>query len=300
MHPVEGRPPTVAGTGGDVAWRWVTPNYFRTLGIPILRGRTFSAAELSSPSHFVVLSRQLATRLFPDSDPVGQQLHLAVNAPDAQNPPYTIVGIAADVKNGGLAEGDEPEYYRLRRNNPDDWDRSAIVLIDADLRAATAQTILRSQVTALDPTLPVEVRTFSEHIDRMADQPRFEVVLVSFFACTGLVLAMVGLYGVVSFGVVERTQEIGVRMALGATRASILLMVLKGGLRLVLWGTAIGLIAAVAVSRTLVSLLYNTSAGDVPTFAGVTLGMAAVALLATLIPARAATTVDPMIALRCD
>ncbi len=297
---VEGRPRFAAGTGGNVAWRWVTPEYFKALRIPIVRGRAFSEDELSSKEHFVVLSTLLAARLFPGSDPIGRRLQVAQGVPDAENPLYTVVGIAANVKNGGLAGADEPEYYRLRRNAAEDWDRSAILILETSLAGDTTETWLRSQVADLDPTIPVTLQMLSERIDEAADQPRFETVLISFFALTGLALAMVGLYGVVSFAVVQRTQEIGVRMALGATRGNILTLVLRSGLRLILWGTSIGLIVALAASQSLASLLYKTSTHDLVAFSVVTLLMAATAMAATLIPAAAATGVNPTVALRCE
>jgi ABC-type antimicrobial peptide transport system permease subunit len=204
------------------------------------------------------------------------------------------------VKNGGLAGGDEPEYYRLRRNVPEDWDRSAIFLLETSLTGSETERWVRSQISALDPTLPVKLQTISERVSEMADQPRFETALVSFFALIGLALAMVGLYGLVSFAVVQRTQEIGVRMALGATRGNILTLVLRGGLRLILWGTTIGLLMSLAASRALDSLLYKTNSHDFVVFSVVTLLMAAIAVVATLVPATVATAVDPTVALRCD
>jgi predicted permease len=297
---VVGRSKLASGTGGTVAWRWVTPDYFRTLGIPIVRGRDFSEDELSSKDHFVVISNLLAGRLFPGTDSVGQRLYLAGSVPGSQNPAYTIVGVAADVKNGGLAGGDEPEYYRLRRNMPEDWERNAIILLETRLAGDAAEKWLRSQVSSIDPTVPVKLQTLSDRVSEMADQPRFETALISFFALTGLALAMVGLYGVVSFAVVQRTQEIGVRMALGATRRDILTLVLKGGFRMILWGTTIGLLLALAASRTLASLLYKTSPHDLLTFSVVTVLMAVVAVIATLVPATSATGVDPTVALRCE
>lgn len=297
---VEGRPKLGSGTGGNVAWRSVTPEYFRALGIPIVRGRAFSDDEFFSKDNFVVISSLLATRLFPGADPVGKRLHVAVGAAEAQDPLYTVVGVAADVKNGGLAGGDEPEYYRLRRSAPEAWDRNAIVILQTNLAGDGAETWLRSQVAALDPTVPVKVERLSERISAMADQPRFEMVLISFFALTGLALAMVGLYGVVSFAVVQRTQEIGVRMALGATKREILALVLGSGLRLMVWGTAIGVLLALMASRALASLLYKTSSHDVLAFSAIMLLMGVVAAVATLIPAAAATRVEPTVALRCE
>jgi predicted permease len=295
---VYGQPQPTGGTGGKVAWRWVSPDYFRALGIPMLEGRGFSEDEVDSSEHFVVLSKSLAARLFPGQDPVGQRLGLAVRAAD--NPPYNIVGVAADVKNGGLAGGDEPEYYRLRRNTSEGWGRDSVVIVKTNLPAEAMGKWIRSQVAAIDPTLPVEVGTLSERVSRMADQPRFETVLVSLFASTGLLLAVIGLYGIISFLVAQRTQEIGLRMAIGATRGDILLLFLRSGFRLILPGVLLGLSLGFATSRVVASLLFGVSPRDPVVFAAAGAVLVLVALAATAIPAAGAARVDPNVALRCD
>ena len=295
---VDGRPRTVTGTGGLAAWRWITPEYFRTLGIPLVRGRDFTEADRTSTDHFVILSRTLAARLFPNEDALGKRLHVAAGAPD--DPSYTVVGIAADVKNGGLAGGDEPEYYRLRRHQAEDWDRGSTILVQTTLAPRDAETWIRAQVGALDPTVPVTVETLSQRVDKMADQPRFETLLVGLFAATGLLLAVVGLYGVVSFLVAQRTQEIGVRIALGATKEDVLRLVMAKGVRLVAVGVGVGLVVASLSARVLRSLLFSVGAGDPVAFLVATGMLVLVALLAILVPARAATRVDPMEALRSE
>ena len=295
---VEGRPKFTDGTGGRVAWRWISPDYFRVLDIPIVQGSAFTDEEVSSKEHFVVLSSQLAARMFPGRDAIGQHLSLSSGLPD--HPLYTIVGVAADVKNSGLAGGDLPEYYRLRRNQAEDWDRHSVFLLKTNLPASVVEKWVRSQVAALDPKVPVEVQTLSERVNRMADQPRFETLLVSFFASTGLLLAIVGLYGVIAFLVAQRTQEIGVRMALGATRRDILKLVLASGVRLIVPGAILGTVLALGLSRVLATLLFSIGPRDPLTFAVVTAGLIGVALLATLIPAVSAVKVDPTVALRCE
>jgi len=295
---VEGKPRKKGGTGGLVTWRWVTPDYFRVLDIPILQGPGFTEDELSSKDHFIVLSRSLASRLFPDQDPIGQRLQLSGGGTD--DPWYRVTGVAADVKNSGLTGEDEPEYYRLRRNASADWDGRSSIVVKTSLPTDAVQRWIHSQVASLDPTEPVDIETLSERVSKLADQPRFQTVLVAFFAVTGLVLAVIGLYGVISFLVVQRTQEIGVRMALGASRMAILRLVLGKSLRLIIWGTSLGLLAALAASRVLSSLLFSIGPHDPVTFGIVTLLLFLVALLATLIPAGSATKVNPIVALRCD
>jgi putative ABC transport system permease protein len=295
---VAGRPKPSGGTGGTVAWRWVTPDYFRALDIPIVQGEGFKEVELTSSGHFLVLSRFLASHMFPDQDPIGQRLQLAVGNPD--DPWYTVVGVAGNVKNGGLADEDEPEYYRLRRNQPEDWNGSSAIIVKTTLPADVMERWVRAQVATLDPTLPAEIETLQQRVSQMADQPRFQTVLVGFFAATGLVLAVIGLYGVISFLVTQRTPEIGIRIALGATRQDILRLVIGTSLRLIASGTLIGLIAALAVSRVLSSLLFSIGPHDPITFVLVTLVLVFVAIAATLIPASSAARVDPIVTLRCD
>jgi predicted permease len=297
---VEGKPVLASGTGGTVASRWVTPEYFRALQIPVVQGQGFTEAELTSNDHFVVLSKSLAGRLFPDQNPIGQRLHLHHGAPAGSDPACVVVGVAADVKNGGLAGGEEPEYYQLRRNRAEDWDRSSVLILKTTLPPGATDAWIRSQVASLDPTAPVDIRTLSERVGKLADRPRFEMLLVGFFACAGLVLAVVGLYGVIAFFVLQRTQEIGLRMAVGASQADILRLVLANALRLIVPGALLGLVLAAALSSVLQTLLFNVSAHDPATFAAVTGLLILVALLATLIPGRSATRVNPTVALRCD
>ena len=297
---IEGKPPLASGTGGPVTWRWVTPGYFQALGIPLLAGPGFTSQELTSSGHFVILSKSLAHRLFSGGEPIGQRIHLAHNAPPANDPPYTIAGIAADVKNGGLAGGDEPEFYRLRRQNPADWSPDAVVILKSSLPAATTEDWIRAQVAALNPTVPVEIKTLSERVGKLADQPRFQMLLVEFFASAGLLLAIIGLYGVIAYFVVQRTHEIGIRIAVGATQADILKLVLWNALRLILPGVALGLVLASATSRVLSSMLFEVSAHDLVVFATATSLLILVALAATLIPVRSAIRINPTEALRTD
>jgi predicted permease len=297
---VVGKPDLTSGTGGTVAYRWVTPEYFRALQIPIVRGQGFTDEELTSNDRFVVLSKLLTDRLFPGQNPLGQHLRFAGGASAANDTFYTVLGVAADVKNGGLAGGEEPEYYRLRRQRAQDWDRSSVLILKTTLPPAATEAWIRSQVASLDPTVPVDIKTLSERVGKLADRPRFEMLLVGFFAFTGLLLAVIGLYGVISFFVVQRTQEIGIRMAVGASRADILRLVMTNALRLIVPGVFLGLALALALSRLLSSLLFNVGPHDPLTFAGVTGLLILVAILATLVPASSATRVNPTVALRCD
>jgi putative ABC transport system permease protein len=302
---IDGKPHSTTGPGEVVRDRWVSPEYFRALDIPIVRGEGFREEDLSSSDRRVVLSQQLARRLFPGEDPIGQRLNFNhVGNPDA--PWYIVAGVAADVKNGGLTGEEDPEYYMLRRDRVEDWDgqgtwgQTSVLVVRSSLPPQEMSRWIRAQVATLDPTLPVDIETLQQRVSKLADQPRFQTVLVGFFAFTGLVLAVIGLYGVIAFLVAQRTQEIGVRMALGASRGDILRLVMGRGLRLIVPGTLVGLLAALAASRVLSSLLFGVSPYDAVTFGLVTALLIAVGIAATLIPARSAAMVDPMVALRCE
>jgi putative ABC transport system permease protein len=302
---VSGRPRSAEGAGAVVRDRWVSREYFRALDIPIVRGEGFRDEDLSSSDHFVVLSQQLAGLLFPREDPVGKRLNFDhLSFPDA--PWYTVAGVAANVKNGRLTGEEGPEFYRLRRNREEDWGgrgvwgQTAVMVVRSSLPPAETSRWIRSQVAALDPTLPVDIATLQERVSKLADGPRFQTLLVGFFAAIGLALAVIGLYGVIAFLVAQRTQEIGVRMALGAGRGDILRLVMGRSLRLIGCGVVLGLVAALAVSRVLSSLLFGVGSRDPVTYVLVTLLLIVVALLATLIPARSASRVDPIVALRCE
>ncbi len=302
---VSGRPPAADETGAVVRYRWVSPEYFQALDIPILRGQAFREEELSSNDNLVVLSQSLAASLFPGKNPIGRRLNFD-HASNPEAPWYTVVGVAANVKNGGLTGEEDPEYYKLRRNKAEDWsghgvwDQTSVIVVRSSLPPEQMAPWIRAQVAALDPTLPVDVATLRQRVSKLADTPRFQTTLVGFFAAIGLVLAVIGLYGVISFLVTQRRQEIGVRMALGASRGDVLRLVMGKSLRLIMLGTGIGLLVALALSRVLSSLLFNMSPHDPVTFGGVTLLLIFVALAATWLPARSASKVDPIVVLRCD
>lgn len=293
----EENPHPTPGEGGTVVNRKVTPDYFRALDIPIVRGRGFSEQNRSPTQSLVILSRLLAARLFPGEDPIGKRIQPGI----FKGAWFTVVGVADNVKNSGLAEQNEPEIYFLRRNNVDDWGgRVPIMVIDSVLPPDTVMPTVRSQIASLDPTVPVQMKTLDRTIGSLASRPRFETALLSFFAFIGLVMAVIGLYGVIAFLATQRTQEIGIRMALGASRLDILRLILREGVRLVALGGTVGLAAALLLSRVLKSLLYGVSPHDPRSFVSVTLLLALVALAATLLPASAAMRVEPVEALRYE
>jgi putative ABC transport system permease protein len=294
---IAGQPAPTGGTGGMVAWRWVTPDYFKSLDIPIIRGQSFTEAQRTSSERFLILSSLLASRLFPSHDPIGQHIQPVPNGPW-----FTVLGIAKDVKNSGLDVPEEPEFYQLRRNLPDDWQQSssAVLILKTTTPPKSLVPWVRSQIAQVDPTVPVEIETLSEQVSDLSKRPRFETTLLSFFALTGLIMAVIGLYGVIAYLATQRTQEIGIRMALGATRIDILDLILREGLRLILIGGVIGLAAALALSRLLKSLLFSIGPHDPTSFITVAALLAVVALIAVFIPARNAMKTDPMAALRWE
>ncbi|HZL51608.1 MAG TPA: ABC transporter permease [Terracidiphilus sp.] len=299
---VAGKPPTPAGTGGTVVIRAVTPEYFRVLQIPMVEGRGFTEEERRLSDHPIILSRMLAARLFADDNPIGKHIQQATYNPyiTLGGPVYTVVGVAADVKNAGLAGQDDPEYYRLRRDNGDDWNPHAVILLETSLPASVVAPWVRAQIAQIDSMAPAEIDTLAETVNRLADRPRFETALLGFFALCGLLMAVIGLYGVIAYVAAQRTQEIGVRMALGATRVDILRLIAGEGVRLIVLGGVLGLGAALAAAQMLKSLLFHVGAHDPVSFLAVTLLLAIVALAATVIPARAAMKTDPMQALRTE
>jgi putative ABC transport system permease protein len=301
---VAGRPASTPPITGVVASRLVSPEYFRALDISMIQGAGFREEDMTASQRPIVLSKRLAGLFFPNTNPIGQQIRFGKD--DSSEPWSTIVGVAADVKNGGLTKEEVPEFYRLRRNLADDWavggtwGKTSVVVVRSSLPPDQTSRWIRSQVAALDPTLPVDIATLRQRVAKLADQPRFQTTLVSFFAAAGLVLAMIGLYGVIAYLVAQRTQEIGVRMALGADKGDILRLVMGRSLRLIVSGIAVGLVAALAATRVLSSLLYSIGPHDPVTFGLVTLLLVLVAIVAALIPARSATSVNPIVALRCD
>ena len=294
---VSGRARLSQGTGGMVGWRMVTPNYFPALGIQIVRGRGFTEADRAPTENPVILSEALAEKMFPQENPIGKSLRFS--AFDRQGPWRTIVGVAADVKNNGLMPAD-PEFYIPWKNDPETYVRRAYVTFRTPLSPAAVVPWTRTEIAGLDPTVPVEFATMEARVGKLTQRPRFDAILLSLFAGIGVVLAALGIYGVVSFFVSQRTQEIGVRMALGATPRSILRMVLLNVARWTLGGALLGLLGAWFCARLLQSLLYEVRAHDPVLLALALLILLTVAFFAAWVPARRAACVDPIVALRYD
>ena len=294
---VEGRPPLPEGTGGMVSWRYVTPGYFATLGIPIVRGRPFTEQDRDPAAFPVILSESLARRLFPREDPIGKRI---LKGPQGQ---WTVVtGVARDVTNLGATRESWPEFYILRKHSadyhfqqqepPTGW-RAAVVIARTAVDPRLAVSSIRSILGSLDPTLPVEMETMHQRLQEIDQRPRFYAILLAVFAAMGVVIASVGLFGVMSFLVAQRTQEIGVRMALGATPAGIVRMTLASAARWTLAGVVIGAGGSLAAARLLRSLLFQVGPGDPAAIGAAMVLLCAVTLAAAAAPARRASRLDP-------
>ncbi len=291
---IEGRDPMVEKVYPDEEIRAITPEYFRVLKTPLLRGRSFTDADTADSPKVVIINEAMARKWFPNTDPIGKRITFSdVRKPDVEW--ITIVGVVATIRHRGLEEEGKPEYYLPRTQSSY---RAMVLAVRSKQDPRSLTSAIRTEIRRMDPDLPAaHVRTLGQVASDSIAPRRLSVVLIGVFASVALVLAAVGIYGVMSFLVVQRTHEIGVRMALGAQRSDVLRLVMGHALRLVLIGAAIGLAIALVSSRALQAMLYRVGAFDVPTLAGVTLVLAAVALLASYIPALRAMRADPMIAL---
>jgi putative ABC transport system permease protein len=291
---IEGRDPMVEKVYPDEEIRSVTPEYFRVLKTPLLRGRSFTEADTADSPKVAIINEAMARKWFPNTDPIGKRITFSdVRKPDVEW--VTIVGVVATIRHRGLEEEGKPEYYLPHTQRSY---RAMVLAVRSKQDPRSLTSAIRTEIRRMDPDLPAaHVRTLEQVTSDSIAPRRLSVVLIGVFAAVALVLAAVGIYGVMSFLVVQRTHEIGVRMALGAQRSDVLRLVMGHALRLVLIGAAIGLAIALVSSRALQAMLYRVGAFDVPTLAGVTLGLAAVALLASYIPALRAMRANPMIAL---
>ncbi|HEX3817928.1 MAG TPA: ABC transporter permease, partial [Chthoniobacterales bacterium] len=292
----EGRPPMPEGTGGPVAWRAVSPEFFSVLSIPIVRGRAFDAQDEQPPENPMILDETLARKLFPNEDPIGKRIRLFKQ----ETPWRTVVGVAADVRNNGVVENSDPQFYLPWKNDPVEFFTDAQLLVRTPLNANAVATWMREATRAQDATLPVEIGRMSNRVEKLAERPRFNAVLLSLFAAMGVALAAIGIYGVVGFLVARQTQEIGVRMALGASPQNILGMVLWNIGRWTIVGAAAGILGAWFCARLMGSLLFEVRAHDPVPLAVAALLLLGVAFFAAYLPARRAMRVDPLVALRYE
>jgi putative ABC transport system permease protein len=294
---IEGRPEPHPGELAVQAEKpKVTPGYFRAMEIPLLRGRTFTWADNERSLPVAIISRMAAELYWPNEDPIGKRV--SIYDGDERGPVWReVVGIVGDIRHDGLKERVRPGIYVPVLQSPT---FIMVLAVRTRMDPSSLSAAIRRAVMAVDKDQPVFLRTMEQAVsDSMSDR-RFQMTLLGVFAAVALLLAAIGVYGVISYSVSQRTHEIGVRMALGAQRRDMLRLVMGQGMRLALTGVAVGLVAAFAMTRVLSSLLYGVTATDPGTFAGVSLLLVGAAFLACYIPARKATKVDPMVALRYE
>ncbi|HEX6964159.1 MAG TPA: FtsX-like permease family protein, partial [Gemmatimonadaceae bacterium] len=294
---IEGRPPRAQGKELDVHHQNISPGYLPAIGVPIVRGRGFTAADRDSSVHIGVINEVLARQEFAGIDPIGKRIRFGEDGSDA--PWITIIGVAKEFRHYRLPQPMGPAIYLPQLASPS---ASQTLVLRTSLPDPMALApAVREVLKELDPDVPAfQLQTLEQAVSRSLWRQRLQGQVLGTFATLALLLAAVGIYGVISYAVAQRTRELGVRMALGATRRQVLGLVLGQGLRLAAAGVAIGIVAALALSRVVASLLYGVSATDLATFAGVPVALALIAMLATLVPARRATRVDPVVAMRTE
>ncbi len=295
---VEGLPRPESGQFPHAEFSRVSPGALPAMGVNLLRGRLFLTSDNENSSNVCIVDDSLAQKYWPGQDPVGKHLFLDEPKPGQQPVPTTIVGVIRQIKNYGVDHPVIAEIFVPFAQRPGS---GGVLVVRSSLDPASLASSVRSAVESLDPSLPIfSVRTLSSFVSENVAPRRLSVLLLSLFAGLAIVLAAVGVYGVMSCNVTQRNHELAIRLALGAAPDDILRLVLSHGARLIFVGLALGVLAAFALTRVLSSMLFGVSAGDPATFAGVVVFNALVALLAILLPARRATRVDPMIALRYE
>jgi putative ABC transport system permease protein len=294
---VEGRPAPPAGQEPTVFWTIANNDYFAAMGVSLLRGRLFTEFDKTGAPPVVLINETMARRHFRDEDPVGRKIVVRGRQRGQAAPtPVEIIGVVGDVRHESLDKEPRPEYFQPHAQAPNG---SIIFAVRTNVDPMSLLPTLKARIWEVNATQPIyAVSVMADAIDASLKSRRFSLWLLCAFASLALALAMVGIYGVMSYATTQRTHEIGVRMALGAAANDILKLVLRQGMRLTIIGVGIGLASSFALTRLMSRLLYGVSATDPLTFVAAPLLLAGIALLACYVPARRATKVDPMIALR--
>jgi predicted permease len=294
---VAGRPELPLNRQPQGHYLEVSPEYFATLGIPVVKGREFEPQDALTDPRVIVINEAMARREFPNQDPLGQRISFGAG-PDGPPQWLEIVGVVGNVRQYRADEAPVAMTYAIHSGNPQ---RALTVIIRSDGDVMALASPVRAAMRAIDPSLPIpRPRTLNEVIGASLNQRRFNMTLLIVFAGIALVLAVAGIYGTVAYAVAQRTQEIGIRVALGATTGEVLRLVLYDALKPVAAGLVLGIAAALALTRTLASLVYGISATDAVTFVTLPLLLAVVAIFASWLPAMRAARVDPITALRAD
>ena len=289
---ISGRPPFPAGQQPHAETRVTTPDYFPAIGTDLRRGRVFDSRDDADATRVVLINEAFANKFFPGQEPIGQRLNFGGGEKETQE----IIGIVGDVTNDDIDEAIDPIAYSPYAQNPRN---TMSVIVRGSQDPAQLTTAVRAEVRSLDPNLPVSnVKPVGQMIAERMSPKRLMTYILAVFALIALLLASIGIYGVMSYAVTQRTREIGVRMALGAQAMDVLRLIVKNGMTMAITGVAIGLAGAFGLSRLLANLLFKTTPTDPVTFAAVAASLILVALIACYVPARRATRVDPLVALR--
>jgi predicted permease len=295
---IEGRQLLTPDKWPGANYRSVSSDYFRVMNIPLLQGRVFNEHDTESAPLVMIVNQALARRDFPNVNPVGKRINLGNNDPSGQPVWWEIVGVAADVRSLELREEPAPEFYLSALQ---DTFTGMSVVIRGSVEPASLASAVRHAVTEVDKSASVsDINTMEQVVAESVTQPRFNLFLLGLFACVALMLSAAGIYGVTAYSVTQRTHEFGIRMALGAQVRDVLKMILGQGMALIAIGITLGLVGSFALTRLMKKLLFGVSATDPFTLIAITLLLALVALLACYIPARRATKVDPLTALRYE
>ncbi|HEU4836108.1 MAG TPA: ABC transporter permease [Pyrinomonadaceae bacterium] len=295
---VEGRPVTTPDKWPSVNYRVVSPNYFRAMGIPVLQGRAYSDRDNENAPLVMMVNQQLAREIFPDENPVGKRITFGGTGADGQPRWFEIVGVVANVRSDELREAPVAELYFSSQQ--DLWPAMSLV-VRSSVEPSSLSASVRQAVNEVDRSVPVaDVKTMEHIVSESITQPRFNLFLLGLFSAVAMVLSAAGIYGVTAYTVTQRTHELGIRIALGAQVTDVLKMVLGQGMAVIGVGLLLGLVAAFGLVRFLRSLLFGVGENDPLTFVAITVVLMLVALIACYIPARRATKVDPLVALRTE
>jgi predicted permease len=296
---VQGRPPVPPAQEPAMQVRVASPGYFEAIGIPLKRGRVFTDDDKAGSPRVVLITESAARQYFPNEDPIGKTITLGWRrGPGTPRAGGEVVGILGDIKDAGLDEPNPPQIYLPYRQWPIG---SMSVLLETSVPPLSLADAVRTEVYSVDGNLPVSnLSTVGAIVAKSISQQRFYMVLLTIFAGVALVLAAIGIFGVLSYAVSQRTREIGIRMALGAQGSTVVRLIVRQAMTLVACGVAAGLALGLVLSQTMAKMLFAITPTDPATYAVVAVTLAAVALLASYLPARRATRVDPVVALRAE